>query len=283
MLPAILLILFVFLLPFLASIYISLTDWNGMGWNMRFVGLKNFINMSRTRNIVEVLINNVKYFIILVFVQNAAAVLIAVLLNTKIKGQFFFRAVLFLPTIISPVAVSFIWNLMYDPIYGPIPIIAKFLRLPWLAGSTWLGDPGLALYLIAFVSMWQWTGWNMVVYYAGLQTIPGELYESANLDGASALEQFYHVTIPMLAPAITINMVISTIGVLKIFDLPFVMTNGGPGYSTATFAIIIYNESFLANKIGYGTALSLVLFLMVLLISALQTFYLRKREANITG
>ena len=283
MLPAIVLILFVFLLPFLASVYISLTDWNGMGWNMRFIGLKNFTNMIGARNINGVLLNNVKYFIILVFVQNSVAVLIAVLLNVKNRGQGFFRAVLFLPTIISAVAVSFIWNLMYDPIYGPVPNAANFLHLPGLAGSTWLGDPGLALYLIAFVSMWQWTGWNMVVYYAGLQTIPSELYESANMDGASAVQQFRHVTVPMLAPAITINMVVSSIGVLKIFDLPFVMANGGPGHSTTTFAIIIYNESFLANKIGYGTALSLVLFVLVLLISSLQTVYLRKREADIAG
>jgi ABC-type sugar transport system permease subunit len=131
--------------------------------------------------------------------------------------------------------------------------------------------------------MWQWTGWNMVVYFAGLQSIPGDLYESADMDGATALQQFRHVTVPMLAPAITINMVVSTIGVLKIFDLPLVMTNGGPGHSTETLTITIYNESFLANKIGYGTALSLVLFILVLIISSLQTLYLRKREANITG
>jgi raffinose/stachyose/melibiose transport system permease protein len=283
MLPAILLILFVFLLPFLASIYISLTDWNGMGWNMRFIGLKNFMNIFLGRNIWDILVNNFKYFIILVFVQNFAAVIIAIILNVRFKGRDFFRALIFLPTIISAVAVSFVWTLIYDPIYGPLPAVSTFLHLPFLANSTWLGDPNIAIYLIAFVSLWQWTGWNMVVYFAGLQSIPGELYESADMDGASALQQFRHITIPMLAPAITINLVVSTIGVLKIFDLPFVMTNGGPGHTTETLAITIYNESFLANKIGYGTALSLVLFIMVLLISSLQTIYLRKREANITG
>jgi raffinose/stachyose/melibiose transport system permease protein len=281
--PAIILILFVFLLPFLGSIYISLTDWNGIGWNIRFVGLKNFINIFNGRVTGEVLLNNFKYFIILVFVQNAMAVIFAVFLNEKIKGQNFFRAVLFLPTIISLVAVSFTWNLMYDPMYGPIPLVAKFLNLPFFANSMWLGNPKLALYLIAFVSMWQWTGWNMVIYYAGLQTIPAELYESASLDSASALQQIRHITIPMLAPAITINMVVSTIGVLKIFDLPFLMTNGGPGHSTETFAITIYYETFLANRVGYGTALSLFLFALVLVISSIQTVYLRKREANITG
>jgi ABC-type sugar transport system permease subunit len=283
MLPAILLILFVFLLPFLASIYISLTDWNGMGWNMNFIGIKNFISMAGGRTIREVLLNNFKYFIILVFVQNFAAVLIAVILNIKLPGRNFFRAALFLPTIISAVSVSFIWTFIYDPMYGLIPQMARFLHLPFLSGSTWLGDPHLAIYLVAFVSMWQWTGWNMVVYFAGLKAIPGELYESADMDGATGLQQFRHVTIPMLAPAITINMVVSTVGVLKIFDLPFVMTNGGPGHSTETFAITIYNESFLANKIGYGTALSLVLFVMVLLVSSLQTLYLRKRETDIAG
>jgi ABC-type sugar transport system permease subunit len=254
-----------------------------MGWNMHFIGVKKFITMVSGRNIRDVLLNNLKYFIILVFVQNCAAVFIAVLLTAKIRGGNFFRAVLFLPTIISAVAVSFIWTFIYDPMYGLIPQTVRFLRLPFLSDSTWLGDPHLAIYLVALVSMWQWTGWNMVVYFAGLKSIPGELYESADMDGATGPQQFRYVTVPMLAPAITINVVVSTIGVLKIFDLPFVMTNGGPGHSTETFAITIYNESFLANKIGYGTALSLVLFVMVLLISSLQTLYLRKREADITG
>jgi ABC-type sugar transport system permease subunit len=281
MLPAILLISFVYFIPLLASVYISLTDWNGMGWNMNFVGFKNFTNMFHGQNIQNALFNNFKFFIIIVFGQNFAAVIIAVLLNNKSRGSKIYRASLFLPTLVSTIAVGFIWTLIFDPISGPLPMLTKFLKIPYFNKTTWLGDPNIVLLLIALVNIWQWTGWNTVIYFAGLQSIPSDLYESSEIDGASVLKKFWHITIPMLAPAITINTVVTTIGVLKIFDLPFVMTGGGPGHVTETLAIMIYTESFIANKIGYGTALSLVLFVMVLVIASLQTIYLRKREANI--
>jgi raffinose/stachyose/melibiose transport system permease protein len=281
MTPAIIVILFVFIVPFAASIYISMTDWNGIDWNMKFIGLKNFVKIFKEQSIGEIIINNFKYFIVLVFAQNFLAVLVAILLNGKVAGRNFFRAVIFMPTVVATVAVAFIWSLLYDPMNGTIPILAAKLSIPFLKDSLWLGDPNLSIYLIALTSLWQWIGWNIVVYHAGLQSIPEELYESAGIDGASPWRKLRHITIPMLAPAVTINMVVSTIGVLKIFDLPFIMTQGGPGHSTETLAITIYYNSFLTNKMGYGTALSLMLFAMVLIISIAQTQYLRKLEEAI--
>jgi raffinose/stachyose/melibiose transport system permease protein len=282
MMPAILIVLFVYIVPFSASTSISLTDWNGIGKDMKFIGLRNYIDIVHEHGIREVFMNNLKYLIILVVVQNILGLIIALLLNREFKARNFFRATMFLPTIIATVAVAFIWNLMLDPFSGFIPSVIKILRVPFLKDSLWLGEPGVALYIISIISMWQWTGWNTVMYLSGLQSISKELFESADIDGASKLSRFWHITIPMLAPALTINVVYSTIGALKIFDLPFVMTKGGPGHSTETLAMTVYNNSFSANKMGYGTALSMVLFAMVLMVSIFQMFYLRKREENIS-
>lgn len=281
MLPAILILLFVYICPFFSSIYISMTDWNGISWAMNFIGFKNFIDILNEPSIGEILLNNLKYFLVLVFVQNFAAVIFAVLIDSVIAGRNFFRAVFFMPTIVATVAIGFIWTLMLDPVNGSIPNMADKLGITFLSGVQWLGDPNVTLFVIAFVSMWQWTGWNMVIYIAGLQSIPKDLYESSDIDGASGLSKFRHITIPMLAPAITVNMVMSTIGVLKFFDMPFIMTKGGPGHSTETLAITIYNNAFLINKMGYGTAISLVLFILVLAITIFQTMYFRRAEEDI--
>lgn len=281
MLPATLVIVFVYVVPFLSSIYFSMTDWNGISWNMKFIGLKNYLDILHEQSVGEVFMNNVKYFLLLVFVQNFVGLMIALLLNTKMKGRNFFRAVFFMPTIVSIVAVGFIWSLIFDPMNGPIPILVQNFHLNFLKDFQWLGDINNSLYVISGINIWQWAGWNMVIYLAGLQSIPKELLESADVDGARSIKRFLNVTLPMLAPAITVNIVSSSIGALKLFDLPFILTKGGPGHASETLAITIYNNSFLSNKMGYGIALSLVLFLLVLIVSILQMVYLRAAEGEI--
>ncbi len=281
MLPAILLILFIYLIPFVYSIVISLTDWNGISKNMNFIGIKNYIDIVKEKSLQQVLRNNVVYFIEIVIIQNVLAMLIAVLLNGKFKSKNFFRATLFMPTVVCTVAVGFIWNLMFDPVSGPIPGLIQFLNIPGLKDIIWLGNPRTALHTIVLVNTWQWTGWSMVIYIAGLQSIDEGLYEASSIDGANSWKKFFHITLPLLAPSITINIVTASIGAFKIFDLPFVMTKGGPGRASESLAMAIYNNSFSLNKMGYGTAISLVLFSIILTISIFQTMYFRKREENI--
>ena len=138
-----------------------------------------------------------------------------------------------------------------------------------------------SIILISLTSMWQWTGYNMVIYLAGLQSIPDEIYEAGDIDGTNSLQKFFYITLPMLVHAITINIVLSTISVLKIFDLPFVMTRGGPGYATTSLAIRIYTSAFGETRMGYGAAMSIILFVFVLVIAVVQTWYFRKREKEI--
>ena len=275
MLPAILTILFLNLIPFIFSIGISLTDWNGISPTMNFIGLRNYLDIFTDFQMHGVLLNNGIYFLFLVFVQNAIGLVIALILNGKFRGRNFFRATVFFPTLVSSVAVGFIWALIYNPLSGVLTTITRTLGLPSLV---WLGDPNYTIYAIITTSIWQWVGWNVVIYFAGLQSIPEELNEAASIDGAGALQRAINITFPMLAPAITINIVMSSIGALRFFDLPFVMTRGGPGRTTSTIAIEIYNSSFLLNRMGFGIALSLVLFLLILIVSVVQTTFLRKRE-----
>jgi raffinose/stachyose/melibiose transport system permease protein len=281
MTPAILFILFVYVVPFLSGLFISLTDWTGFGMDMRFIGLRNYAAILGERVIGEVMGNMAVYFVLLVAVQNALALLLALLIDARPRGQMLFRALAFLPTVTASVAVAYSWALVLDPLSGPLTAMFRRLGAPGLAGILWLGDSRLAIFVVAAISLWHWTGWNLVVYYAGLHSIPPQLLEAASMDGAAGPSKLFHVTIPMLAPAFTVNIVVSTIGVLKIFDLPYILTGGGPGHSTESLTITIYSASFMINKIGYGTALSFVLFLLVLIVASIQTLVLRRAEENI--
>lgn len=278
LLPATLLVLSIFFIPFIYSIVISLTDWNGITRDLHFIGFDNYKALFHDATIRDVLKNNLIYFVEIVVFQNAIAVFLAALLREKFRGRNFFRSVLFLPTVICTVAVGFIWNLILDPVSGYIP--AFFSKVGWdsLASVIWLGDQRSAIHVISFVNIWQWLGQSTVIYLAGMLSIDESLYEAAQIDGAGRWRKFKDVTLPLLAPSITINLVTSTIGTLKIYDLPFTMTSGGPGHATESLAITIFSNSFTYNKMGYGTAVSLVLFLFVLIVSIIQMTILRKRE-----
>ena len=255
MLPSILILLGVYLLPFLYSLYISVTDWSGMGQKLNFVGLSNYKGLFEEPHFWETLRNNLIYFVELVGIQFIISMVLAVVLNAAFKGRNFFRALYFMPTIICTLAVGFIWNIMFDPINGPIKTLLKNAGFLELSRIMWLGNTKTAIHAVSFVSLWQWTGWSMVIYLAGLQSIDKNLYEAAEIDGANAVQKFFKVTLPLLAPSITVNLVNSTIGALKIFDLPFIMTGGGPGHATESLAMMMYTYSFGLNKMGYGTAI----------------------------
>ncbi len=281
--PSILFLLFVYAGPFVFNLYISLTDWTGIGFQWNFTGFRNYRELFGEKRIGQVLLNNLVYLFFLVFIQNVFAILLALLLNKEFRLRNFFRSLLFMPTVIATVAVGFIWSLMFDPVNGPLPILSRQLNLPFLSEFSWLGDSNRAIYLVIFVSMWQWTSWNMIIYLAGIQGIPKEMYESSDIDGAKGLIKLKAITLPLLRPAVTVNLILSTISVLKFFDLPYVLTKGGPGYATETLAITLYSYTFLYNKLGYGTAISLVLFTAVMLITILQLSILKKGEEDLAG
>jgi raffinose/stachyose/melibiose transport system permease protein len=176
--------------------------------------------------------------------------------------------------------LAFLWKYMFNPAPDAgLNALLGFLGLDFLQ-QNWLGDPSVALWAIAITVIWQFTGYSMVIFLAALQSIPAELEEAAALDGAGPFQRFRHVIFPLIAPAVTINLTLSTIGGLKIFDQVFAITNGGPGYATETLSTLIYKQAFVFGEFGYSTAVALVLALLVAGLALFQLRYLQSREVT---
>lgn len=276
--PAALIFLFIYAGPMIATFFLSFTDWNGISRTFNFVGIQNFISIFTNKNLLQPLSNTLFFTVCTVVIQCSLALILAVGLNHPFRGHNVLRTIFFMPCVVSMVAVGYAWSLIYNPVTGPMAILGEKMGWEWLTGIKWLANPDLALISIVIVNVWQWTGYNMVIYLAGLQTIPGELYESAEIDGANGRQRFFRITIPMILPSITINVIMATIGGLKAFDLMYVMTSGGPGHATQTFAMASVEAFFTQRKAGLGSALSLVMFLMILLVSWLQNRLLSRNE-----
>jgi multiple sugar transport system permease protein len=195
------------------------------------------------------------------------ALLFAVALNQRIRGIVFYRTAYFLPVISSTVAISLIWEWLYEPQYGLLNYVLGFLGIH---GIQWLGDPNTAMPSIMIVSIWRDLGFNMVIFLAGLQAVPQELHEAAAIDGAGSFERFRFVTLPMLSPTIFFVIVLSIIGSFKVFDQAYVMTQGGPLNATTTVVYYIFTQAFQWFHMGYAAALGYVLFAIILAFTLLQ-------------
>lgn len=280
MLPAIALILFVYAGPMMATVGLSLTDWNGISKDIGFVGLKNFIQIFRNEDLLGPLKNTLYFTVCTVLLQCTIALLLAVWLNHAFFGRNMLRAAFFIPCVVSMVAIGYAWSMIFNPVLGPLKMLADAMNWPWLMEIKWLTDPNIVLNSLIFVNVWQWVGWSMVIYLAGLQGIPNNLYEAASIDGATGVQKFFRITLPLLVPSITINLVMTTMGGLKAFDLMYVMTNGGPGHASESISMAIVSQSIAQHKVGLGSALSLVLFAMVLTVSLLQNKLLSSKEED---
>jgi multiple sugar transport system permease protein/alpha-1,4-digalacturonate transport system permease protein len=242
----------------------------------KWVGLANFQRMLGSDSFWVALRNTVVYAIGHVPLTMALALLLAMLLNRKLKGIGFFRVAIFFPYITSLVAVAVVWNMLFSPDNGPIN---QFLHAVGIANAPgWTSSSDWALPAVIITSVWRDMGYYMVLYLAGLQAIPTELYEAAEVDGASAWQRFWNVTIPSLRPTTFFVVVMLTVSSFKVFDLIVVMTNGGPGRSTTVLSQLIYQEGIGEGKFGYSSAISLVLFLIVLTVTVLQFKIQQRRE-----
>ncbi|UCC97232.1 MAG: sugar ABC transporter permease, partial [Phycisphaerales bacterium] len=216
--------------PFFGALGISLTEWAGYD-QPRYIGFTNFVNLVKDR-VFWISLKNTFYFTAATTIlQTILPLLVAVLINAGWRGSVFFRTVFFLPVIISFVVSALLWRMIYDANFGILNAILTAIGLEELA-HIWLADPLTAMPAIIVVSLWQSLGFYMLIFFAGLQSIPSELYESASLDGASSFQKLIHVTIPMLWPITTVVIVINIIGGIKVFDVIYVMTTGGPNHAT---------------------------------------------------
>ncbi|WP_180954537.1 carbohydrate ABC transporter permease [Bacillus sp. V5-8f] len=266
-LPGLLIYLVFFVLPTLSSLFFSFTDWSGMSGDYRFVGMANYQHMLNDTVFQMSLGNNLKFMFVVLIVQFACSLALALFLKKNTRTNVFLRAVYFFPTILSSVSVSFIWLFMYDPNFGVLNAMLDRFNVD---GVNWLGDKKLAIYSVAFVQAWFHTGQMIVIFVAGLQSIPDDLYEVARIEGASEWQIFRNITWPLVAPAAVIVAAYTTIQSFKAFDLIFAMTRGGPNYSTEILSTYLYSSAFMNNQFGYASAISMVFMLIVALITLAQ-------------
>ncbi|HET7658169.1 MAG TPA: sugar ABC transporter permease [Bacillales bacterium] len=262
--------------PALQGIFYSFTNWKGYGdWS--FVGFKNYINVFHDLRALHAYLFTFKFAIVSTILVNILSLLIAMGLNEKIKFQKTLRAVYFMPNILSILIIGFIFNFIFAHF---IPDMAKSLGFEALSKNI-LGDPNLAWIGIVIVSVWQAVAFNTILYLAGLQTIPTDLYEAARIDGAGKWKLFWRVTFPLIAPFFTINMVLAMKNFLMVFDQIMAMTGGGPGTSTESISLLIYRGGFSGGEFAYQSANAVIYFIIILAVSVFQIKILQKREVEL--
>ncbi|WHY64789.1 sugar ABC transporter permease [Neobacillus sp. SuZ13] len=274
-LPALLLFCVFIFYPFIKGIAISFTNWDGYSQTSSWIGLENYKRMFTDSNIVTVVKNTLIYGVGSTLLQNIIGLAYALLLNQSIKTRGITRTIVYLPVIISPLIMGYIWYFIFQFNGGALnDIILLFRDEP----INLLSMPKVNVWLITFVNTFQFLGIAMTIYLAGLQSIPQDYYEAADLDGASSFARFRHITLPMLAPSITINIVLNIIGGLKLFDVIIAMTNGGPGYASQSLSTMMYQTYFARQDAGYAASLGNLMFVIISCISLAALVYLRRRE-----
>jgi ABC-type sugar transport system permease subunit len=262
------------LIPMCAAFVIAFMKWDSYS-PPEWVGFANFARMMRDESFWIALGNTAYYAAGHIPLTILASLGLALLLNRKLRGLGFFRTAMFFPYITSLVAVAVVWNMLFNPTAGPIN---QFLELIGVADPPgWTTSSAWAMPAVIITSVWRDMGYYMVLYLAGLQAIPQEYYEAAEVDGANAWQRFWNITIPSLRPTTFFVLIMVTIASFKVFDLIVVMTGGGPGRSTLVLSQLIYREGITENRFGYSSAISLVLFLIVLVFTVVQ-FKLQQRK-----
>ena len=275
-LPAAILFAAFYFVPFIANLRYSLTKWDRIT-DPEFVGLRNFVNLLTNDDLFyKVLGNNLRFTFLVVLFQTLFSLIFALFLVKNSKANIALRTLFFFPTILSSVSVGMIWLFMYDPNFGAVNLFFTKIGLESFA-LNWLGSEGSALYAIAFTQVWFHTGQMMVIYIAGLQQIPQELYEAAEMDGATHWQQFKNVTWPMSIPTTIVVMAYTTIQSFRAFDLIFSMTQGGPNNSSNIFAVLIYQTVFSELRIGYAATQSIFFILVLVFVTVLQRKFLNSR------
>lgn len=265
--------------PAVSSIYLGFTAWDGItDASMRFIGLDNYRNIFASSRFWAAAKNTIIIAAAFTILVNLIALALAMAVDKVNHGKNIFRSAFYVPVLISGIIAGFIWKIMFNYSFG---VINHVLGSIGLSSVKFLDMMPNALISIIFVLLWQQAGYYMIIYLAALQGIPVELVEASKIDGASNAQAFRHITIPMLAGSFTINLTLALINGMKIFDQIAVMTDGGPGFSTETITYMVYKVAFGEMRQGYGTALAVILFLIIMVFGGLQVTLLRKKEVQL--
>jgi N-acetylglucosamine transport system permease protein len=278
--PALLLYAVFVLYPYAQSFYVSLTLWRGVSADRTFIGLGNYRRLLNDRNFENALTHNIQLLFVLPLVTISLAMLFAALFvqgGRGVRGAGFYRVVYFFPQVMSVVIVGVLWQYIYNPNSG---LLNGFLGAVGLSRlqQTWLGDPSLALWAVAAVVVWQAVGFYMVLFVAGMQSIPMTFYEAATLDGANRWRSFWDITMPLMWENIRVAVVYIAIAALDLFTIVQVMTQGRPNRATDVVARFMYEQAFTNSMFGYASAVGVTLLLMTLLLSLILLFFTRRER-----
>jgi raffinose/stachyose/melibiose transport system permease protein len=277
--PALILFLIFVLIPFIYEFWISLHQWDGFG-EMKFIGVHNYVALVKDTQFYSALKHNLLYALGTVTGKVFFALVIALLLNGAFRGVVFFRTVFFLPAVMSFVAIGILWQWIYNPSFGMLDAILTHLGIIKIP-IQWLGQSKTALLSLIIVDIWRWTGYHMVLFLAGLQNIQKDLYEAAEVDGASPIQKLFYITLPQLKTITLLNITISAMGAFNVFDIIYVMTDGGPYNSTNVLLTYMYKQTFGAsNDFGYGTTIAFALFLIILIITFIHIRIVEKDQRD---
>jgi multiple sugar transport system permease protein/raffinose/stachyose/melibiose transport system permease protein len=265
------------IIPLLSSFYFSFTDWNGFSAKYSFIGFDNFLKITRDPNFKNAIKNTVIWMAAAIVLPVGAGLSIALVLQENIRGASIFKSLFYFPICLSLAVIGQVWIWIYQPDWGLINTILRGIGLENMTRA-WLANSDTALAGVILAWSWQQVGLAMVIFLAGLTSIPTDLTEAAKIDGATYSQSLWHVIIPLLSPATTIVIALSIINSLKSFDVIYMMTQGGPFHSSDTLAMFMYTESFKNYYMGYGSAIAVVLFLIAMVIIALYFRQVRNLE-----
>lgn len=274
-LPALCLYAVFFVYPLMKGIGMSFTNWNGMG-QASFVGMKNYIDFFSDMRAMNDIRTTLVFALGSAVLLNLTGLVYALLMDRQFHGRSLVRVIIYLPAIISPLIMGYIWYFLLQPERGFLYHASMQLALPDIFGNWVLSYPK-SLAVLIFVNVWQFAGMTMIIYLAGLQSIPSDLIEAARIDGADRIQVFFRVKIPLLIPAIRINVVTNIIGSLSVFDIIMSLTQGGPGYSTESLSIYIMRMCY-GNRTGYSTAVAMILFVIILIPVLISLSITRSRD-----
>ena len=268
-LPLILLSFVMIYYCIIRTVMVSFTDWNGMTDTMNFVGLKNYAKLVKDKTFWTAVVNNIIFFFGTVFVQAAVGFLLAVLLKKKLPGSNVFKAVYFMPIAMATSITTAIFKIIMDPTNGSLNNFLRAIHLDMFAVS-WLGDKRYALLSVIIVNIFQWMGFSMITYYAGLMALPDDVYEAAKIDGAGFWRTTVSVTFPMLKGTTNVLLILGIVGSLKTFDIVKLLTAGGPGRSTTVLNTYLYEKAFKDFNAGGAAAIGVAILIIAIIMSFLQ-------------
>ncbi len=277
--PIVILMLIFVIGPAIYSFILSFKNHNFLKpQDSTFIFLDNYVELFKDKAFYQAVFNTVRYSIIVVPVQTAISLVLATVANQDIRGKTFFRVAYYVPAVTSAVAAAS----MFMFLFNTNGIANKFLSIFGFTPVNWFSDPTYALPLAMIMAIWATVGTQMLVFLAGLQDIPGEVYEAAEIDGASSMQSFFNITVPMLKEKTMFVLIVGTIGTLQMFDQAFIISGGkgGPLGSTTTIVLYLYNKSFGENRLGYGSAVAVVLFLMIFALTMVQKLVFEPKQED---